>query len=277
VTDLPVVTLAELAGTVDDPTDAEAAAGADLDALAAADGSWGQLAEVARWLATCQVRCPPTTPRLVRAVAFDAATIAGSDTVAELVSLGAAAADRGVDSGADLFVLADTSAPIGALAAIAVLTGSEPVALVLRGAAVPPAVWARQVEALRDLRRRSVARRDDPEALLTAIVDGDPDARPVAAAAGFLLASATRHTPVLLDGVTPVAAALVGRRLAPAAARWWRPIDSSAHPAHRLACTALGTRPILDLGAGNGDGALTDASLAVLDAAVRRAAAPLGS
>jgi nicotinate-nucleotide--dimethylbenzimidazole phosphoribosyltransferase len=181
------------------------------------------------------------------------------------VEAGRRIADQEVDAGADLLIAGDMG--IGnttpATALIAVLTDSEPVAIVGRGTGVDDGGWARKTAAIRDAMYRARGLSADPLGLLR--VCGGAD---LAAMAGFLAQAAVRRTPVLLDGVVVTAAALVADRMAPGARAWWRAGHRSTEPAHSLALQRLQLEPILDLGMRLGEGTGAAVALPVLRAAV---------
>ncbi|MGH3623595.1 MAG: nicotinate-nucleotide--dimethylbenzimidazole phosphoribosyltransferase [Sciscionella sp.] len=184
------------------------------------------------------------------------------ETLAALAA-GRAIADEEVDGGADLLVAGDmgigNTTPAAAL--IATLTGTEPVAVVGRGTGIDDATWMRKAEAIRDARRRAVAVRDDPVALLRTA--GGPD---IAALAAFLAQAAVRRTPVVLDGVVVGAAAAIAEALAPGARDWWVAGHLSAEPAHLLALDLLKLEPLLelDMRLGEGTGAVTALPLVIM-------------
>jgi nicotinate-nucleotide--dimethylbenzimidazole phosphoribosyltransferase len=254
--------------------------------LASASADPGRLGELAEWLAGVQGRDVPQDFTRVRTVVFGAAPggdggsaaiadLVGSgmrsvapreDSIATALAAGAAFADEEVDLGADLLVVAlqGDDAGIPALALVAVLTGTEPVKVLPRGARLAPDAWMELAIAVRDARRRGMPYRAEPIALLEAI--GGPD---LAAAAGFLLRAVGRRTPVLLDGLPAATAALLAYEAQPRAVRWWQSADRSPEPAHELSLTKLGKRPVLDLGIGLGDGTAGLLAVPVLRAAVR--------
>ena len=182
------------------------------------------------------------------------------------VARGARVADDEVDSGADLLIVALASHGVitPAAALVAVLTNTEPVKVLPRGARTSPEVWMRRATVVRDARRRGFGHRTEPDRLLTAIGGID-----LAAAAGFLLQAAMRRTPVLFDGLGAAAAALVAYESQPRAVRWWQPADRVGDPAHELVLTRLGLDPILSLGVGTGDGTAAILAVPVLRAALR--------
>jgi nicotinate-nucleotide--dimethylbenzimidazole phosphoribosyltransferase len=267
--------------------------------LADSSDDLGRLGELAEWLAGVQGCCPPRDFARVRTIVFGAAPgttggsasveaiadLAGSgvrtmerraDSISEAIAAGAALADEEVDGGADLLIAALQGHDAGtALALVSVLTNTEPVKVLPRGARLAPEDWMNLAVAVRDTRRRGMTHRAEPVELLESI--GDPD---VAAATGFLLRAAGRRTPVLLDGLPAASAALVAYEAQPRAVRWWHSADLSPEPAHELALTKLGKRSVLDLGIGLADGTAGLLAVPVLRAAIRTLAvlaAPAGA
>ena len=185
------------------------------------------------------------------------------------VRAGAAVADAEVDAGVDLLVLGDLGAGATTVAAalVAACLRKGAVDVVGRGSGIDDDAWMRKTAAIRDAVRRSRKLATRPVALLQAA--SSPD---VAAAVGFLLRAAARRTPVLLDGVVGVAAALVAARGVPGAEKWWLVGAATAEPAQALAADRLKLTPVLDLGAGRGGGAGALTALGVLRAAQALAA-----
>ncbi|MGH8861287.1 MAG: nicotinate-nucleotide--dimethylbenzimidazole phosphoribosyltransferase [Jatrophihabitantaceae bacterium] len=163
---------------------------------------------------------------------------------------GVAVADDEIDGGADLLIVAVPGSGADAAIAVSVLTNTEPVKVLARGAAATdPDAWMERAVAVRDARRRCLPLREDPDRLLAGI----GSAR-LAAAAGIVLRAAARRTPVLLDGPVAAAAALVAYEVQPRAVRWWAAADLGPDPLHEIALTRLGQGAILGLGTGFGDG-----------------------
>jgi len=187
------------------------------------------------------------------------------DEAAAAVEAGRRIADQEVDAGADLLIAGDMGIGNTTAAAtlIAVLTDSEPVAIVGRGTGVDDVGWMRKTAAIRDAMYRARGMSVDPLGLLR--VCGGAD---LAAMAGFLAQAAVRRTPVLLDGVVVTAAALVADRMAPGARRWWQAGHRSTEPAHPLALQRLQLEPVVDLGMRLGEGTGAAVALTVLRAAV---------
>ncbi len=72
---------------------------------------------------------------------------------------------------------------------------------------------------------------------------------------GFLLQSAVRKTPVILDGVVTAACALVGQRVAFRAPDWWLAAHDSGEPAQAKALDRMAMEPLLSQGLTVGEGA----------------------
>jgi nicotinate-nucleotide--dimethylbenzimidazole phosphoribosyltransferase len=254
--------------------------------------SWGQLTDHAEWIAAAQGADPPHAFRRVRLIRVGPSAaqplpddgLAGvadfddgdSPDVAAAIDAGAALADREADSGTDLVLACWADDGPVPMAAIAALTNTEPVKAMPRGAVLTPDDWMTRAAAVRDLRRLAVARRDEPVDLVTALAeaDGTPAATRLAAVTGLLLRCAARRTPVVLDGLGALAAAVLGHQVHAGAGAWWRAADTSPHPAADLALSRLGHRPVLDMATATGDGSAGVVAVAALRWAVFAAAAP---
>ena len=205
-------------------------------------------------LAAAQSSWPPAPPARI-----------GRPDAVEGVDAGVDAADRLVDGGADLLVLAGGGPPGPALALLAVLLDLEPVAAVGTGS-VPG--WAGLVGTVRDGLRAARPHLGDPDQLL--LVTG---AAEVAGLAGVLLQAAVRRTPVLLSGAPDVwAAAVLAERTAPGTAAWLLAGCSPAGGGAAAAVSELGLEPLLDLRVARPEGA--DLALALLLPAVELAREP---
>jgi nicotinate-nucleotide--dimethylbenzimidazole phosphoribosyltransferase len=247
----------------------------------------GRLVDLADWLGSVQAASPPREPQRVRLVQFGrpgSSVVAGlaadldvgvrtvdelPDAPLDALAAGLALADREVDGGADLVAVA-CPAPVGVAPAVAVsvLAAAEPVRVLERGAAATdPQAWMQRATAVRDLRRRVIRRKDEPEQLLAELGDAT-----LAAAAGFVLQAAVRRTPVLLDGVGASAAALVAYQVQPRTVRWLTAAGTTSDPAQVLAMTTMGLRGILDAAVATGDGIAALIALPALRAAARAAA-----
>ncbi|MFM7043936.1 MAG: nicotinate-nucleotide--dimethylbenzimidazole phosphoribosyltransferase [Ilumatobacteraceae bacterium] len=120
------------------------------------------------------------------------------------------------------------------------------------GAGVPPDALARKREVVRVV-AGSLDGVSDPVAVLCRVGGLE-----VAAMAGSMLACASLHVPVIVDGVTALAAAAIARAIEPSVAQFLVASHSSAEPASAALLELLGLDPILDLGlhVGESTGAL---------------------
>lgn len=182
-------------------------------------------------------------------------------------------ADEEIQAGADLLIPGDMG--IGnttvAAALVAAVLGLPAEDVVGTGTGVDEAGRARKVAVVNAALMRAGNRARDPFDLLTAL--GSACA---AATAGYLVQSAVRGVPVLLDGVFSGAAALIAREIAPDAVRWWLAGHRSTEPSQHFALKALGLEPILDLGMRLGEGSGAVQAVPTLRAA-RAILAAMGS
>ena len=165
---------------------------------------------------------------------------------------GIALADEEADAGTDLVVLGDVSVggTTAAATLIAALCGTDASVVTGRGGSpIDDLTWMRKCAAVRDALRRARLVLGDQVELLAAVGGAD-----LAAATGFLLQCAVRHTPVILDGVVSAAAALVAQRVAFRAPDWWLPGHLSGEPAQEKAYERMAFEPLLDHGVRVGEG-----------------------
>ena len=152
---------------------------------------------------------------------------------ADALEAGITIADAEADRGTDLILLAVPGVGADAALAVSVLTNTEPVKVLSRGAAAtdPEAWMAWPWLEVRDQRLEAIKHRDNADALLAAI--GSPR---LAAAAGLALRAAGRRTPVVLDSVRSRQLARYWRsRRNPVACSWW----SAATTPDPTRCTGL--------------------------------------
>ncbi|MFC8955453.1 nicotinate-nucleotide--dimethylbenzimidazole phosphoribosyltransferase [Streptomyces sp. NPDC057101] len=138
-------------------------------------------------------------------------------------------------------------------ALISVYTGVDPTEVTGRGTGINDETHARKVDVVRralDLHQPDPA---DPIGVLSAVGGLEH-----AALVGLILGAASLRTPVILDGVSTGAAALVARAIAPESLAACIAGHRSAEPGHVAALNKLGLRPLvdLDLRLGEGTGAL---------------------
>ncbi|WP_405494837.1 nicotinate-nucleotide--dimethylbenzimidazole phosphoribosyltransferase [Streptomyces sp. NBC_00096] len=138
-------------------------------------------------------------------------------------------------------------------ALISVFTGVDPAEVTGRGTGINDETHARKVEVVRRALELHQPDPADPIGVLAAVGGLEH-----AAIVGLLLGGASLRTPVILDGVSAGAAALVARAIAPESLSACIAGHRSAEPGHVAALNKLGLRPLvdLDLRLGEGTGAL---------------------
>ncbi|MGW8889143.1 nicotinate-nucleotide--dimethylbenzimidazole phosphoribosyltransferase [Streptomyces sp. NPDC055749] len=211
---------------------------------------------------------PGLLPRKVRAGTADfttgpalsreevlAAIEVGIETARDLVAAG----NKGLLTGE--MGIANTTA---SAALICVYTGIDPAEVTGRGTGINDEMHARKVDVVRRALDLHQPDPSDPIGVLAAVGGLEH-----AAMAGFLLGGASLRTPVILDGVSAGAAALVARAIAPEALAACIAGHRSAEPGHIAALNKLGLRPLvdLDLRLGEGTGALL--ALPIVQSAAR--------
>ncbi|MDO0931637.1 nicotinate-nucleotide--dimethylbenzimidazole phosphoribosyltransferase [Streptomyces sp. DG2A-72] len=184
-----------------------------------------------------------TGPAMTREEAKQAIEV-GIETARDLVAAGNKALLTG-EMG-----IANTTA---SAALISVFTDTDPAEVTGRGTGINDETLARKTEVVRraiDVHQPDPA---DPIGVLAAIGGFEH-----AAIVGLLLGGASLRTPVILDGVSAGAAALVARAIAPEVLAACIAGHRSAEPGHVAALNKLGLRPLvdLDLRLGEGTGAL---------------------
>ncbi|MEV6316898.1 nicotinate-nucleotide--dimethylbenzimidazole phosphoribosyltransferase [Streptomyces sp. NPDC051776] len=138
-------------------------------------------------------------------------------------------------------------------ALISVYTDLDPSEVTGRGTGINDETHARKVDVVRRALELHQPDPADPIGVLAAVGGLEH-----AAIVGLLLGAASLRTPVILDGVSAGAAALVARAIAPEVLAACIAGHRSAEPGHVAALTKLGLRPLvdLDLRLGEGTGAL---------------------
>ncbi|MHA7958130.1 nicotinate-nucleotide--dimethylbenzimidazole phosphoribosyltransferase [Streptomyces sp. L500] len=195
-----------------------------------------------------------TGPAMTREEALRALEV-GIETARDLVTAGNKALLTGEMGIANTTVSA---------ALIAVYTGADPAEITGRGTGINDEMHARKVDVVRRALELHQPDPKDPIGVLAAIGGLEH-----AAMVGLILGGASLRTPVILDGVSAGAAALVARAIAPEALAACIAGHRSAEPGHVAALTKLGLRPLvdLDLRLGEGTGALL--ALPVVQSAAR--------
>ncbi|MFL4903016.1 nicotinate-nucleotide--dimethylbenzimidazole phosphoribosyltransferase [Streptomyces sp. MMS24-I2-30] len=200
---------------------------------------------------------PGLLPRKVRAGTADMTT--GPAMTREEVKQ---AIEVGIETARDLVAAGNKALLTGEMgianttasaALIAVFTGADPAEVTGRGTGINDETLARKTEVVRralDMHQPDPA---DPIGVLAAVGGLEH-----AAIVGLLLGGASLRTPVILDGVSAGAAALVARAIAPEVLAACIAGHRSAEPGHVAALNKLGLRPLvdLDLRLGEGTGAL---------------------
>lgn len=184
-----------------------------------------------------------TGPAMTREEARAAIEV-GIETARDLVAAGNKALLTG-EMG-----IANTTA---SAALISVFTGADPAEVTGRGTGINDETLARKTDVVRRALELHQPDPADPIGVLAALGGFEH-----AAMAGLLLGGASLRTPVILDGVSAGAAALVARAIAPEVLAACIAGHRSAEPGHVAALNKLGLRPLvdLDLRLGEGTGAL---------------------
>ncbi|MER5177842.1 nicotinate-nucleotide--dimethylbenzimidazole phosphoribosyltransferase [Streptomyces sp. NPDC002896] len=200
---------------------------------------------------------PGLLPRKVRAGTADMTT--GPALTREEVK---AAIEVGIETARDLVAAGNKALLTGEMgianttasaALISVFTGADPAEVTGRGTGINDETLARKTEVVRRALELHQPDPTDPIGVLAEVGGLEH-----AAMAGLLLGGASLRTPVILDGVSAGAAALVARAIAPEVLAACIAGHRSAEPGHMAALNKLGLRPLvdLDLRLGEGTGAL---------------------
>jgi nicotinate-nucleotide--dimethylbenzimidazole phosphoribosyltransferase len=163
--------------------------------------------------------------------------------IEESFRLGMTIADTEADSGADVLIPALVGVGSSTVASVlaGVLTGKDAAAMTGRGSGVDDTAWMRKCAAVRDAMRRGRPVLGDQLELLTKV-----GGRDFAALTGFLLQAAIRRVPVLLDGVTTAASAMLVQRIAYRSPQWLLAGALSPEPAHKSALDRLSLEPLVE-------------------------------
>ncbi|WP_189873779.1 nicotinate-nucleotide--dimethylbenzimidazole phosphoribosyltransferase [Streptomyces bluensis] len=200
---------------------------------------------------------PGLLPRKVRAGTAD--MTAGPALTREEVKQ---AIEVGIETARDLVAAGNKALLTGEMgianttasaALIAVFTDTDPSEVTGRGTGINDETLARKTEVVRRAIELHQPDPADPIGVLAAFGGLEH-----AALVGLLLGGASLRTPVILDGVSAGAAALVARAIAPEVLAACIAGHRSAEPGHVAALKKLGLRPLvdLDLRLGEGTGAL---------------------
>ncbi|MEU5153277.1 nicotinate-nucleotide--dimethylbenzimidazole phosphoribosyltransferase [Glycomyces sp. NPDC021274] len=149
----------------------------------------------------------------------------------EVLRLGRESADRAIDAGADILLIAGLGAG-AATASVAVcsfiakddITTYQP-QLRAPGGSVHDAAWMGRVAALRDHLAFNRGFKRSPEALVTRLAGAQ-----LGAMAAAIFTAATRSTAILIDGPAAMAAMMIARDFGLAAPKWCYAPNRSTHP-----------------------------------------------
>ena len=188
------------------------------------------------------------------------------DEARAAVQAGIDVANSLLDAGARVLVTGDmgiaNTTPAAAL--IAVFTRSSAAAVTGHGSGVDEATYARKVRVIRDALAAHAPDPADPLGVLAAVGGLEH-----AALAGFVLAAAARRTPVVLDGVIAVSAALAAAAFAPDVVDAMIAGHRSAEPGATVGLRALNLSPLVDLGLRLGEGTGGVLAVPIVAGAVR--------
>ncbi|MEU4474225.1 nicotinate-nucleotide--dimethylbenzimidazole phosphoribosyltransferase [Micromonospora sp. NPDC023888] len=214
----------------------------------------------------------PALPRLVVASVrrgtrdFTVTAALTRDEALAAVRTGIRIADELIDAGARILLTGDmgigNTTPAAAL--IAAFTGADPLDATGRGTGIDDPTYAHKVAVVRAALTRHAPDPTDPLGVLAAVGGLEH-----AALAGLILGAAARRTPVLLDGVIAVSAALAAAAFAPDAVCAMVAGHRSAEPGATVALRHLGLDPLIDLGLRLGEGTGALLALPVVTGAVR--------
>lgn len=247
-------------------------AGRDLSAFAptATNEQVAQLADTVS-PTHCLARRVHARVTVVDTIASGAIDIEDALSLQELedaVRAGQEAADRAIDSGADLLIPADLGVGNTTVAAALMgrLSNTEPVLIIGPGSGITDVTWKNKVAVIRDAMFRA-RHLTDPLELIQACGGGD-----VAALVGFIAQAAARRTPMLIDSPLTAVSAVLAERLARGSAEWVYAASATDEPAHRLALQDLGLLPLLDMRITTGQAVGSLAALEIIGAGVELAA-----
>ncbi|WP_088287298.1 nicotinate-nucleotide--dimethylbenzimidazole phosphoribosyltransferase [Kineosporia sp. A_224] len=243
-----------------------AASGADeaLGRLAALAVWWAEVRGDARAGAPARVVAlgagddaplPPTVTRR----ALDPAPDGVPTAVDAAVARGTALADELADAGTDL-VLLPLELGIAGRALTGYLMGLDPVETNgWQTTDLDDERWMDEVALVRDTQWALRGLRGRPIAMVRVLADPR-----LAAATAFLLRSAVRRTPVVLDGPGAVTTALLAARCSRLASRWWLPAEVGDAPLHERSLGSLNLTAVTRLGLRVEDGTASAGALGLL-------------
>jgi nicotinate-nucleotide--dimethylbenzimidazole phosphoribosyltransferase len=181
------------------------------------------------------------------------------------LEIGASAAERLVAGGSRILCTGEVG--IGNTTSSAILIGRfcdvKAVEVTGRGSGISDEIYKSKLEIV-DTQLKKINELDDPLEILAKVGGLE-----IAALVGFITRGATLRVPILLDGVTTLAAALVAKSLKPEVSSLFILGHLSAEPASQIAAKHLSLRPILDLNLRLGEGTGAILAIPILRAACR--------
>ena len=174
-----------------------------------------------------------------------------SEQLEDCLNYGREIADKHADEGTQLLTLGEASRGLTTVCAaiIGTVCRLEPVKTVGRGSGIDDHAWRTKTAIIRDAQFR--VRDDRQDALLILRRIGGAD---LAVMTGILAQAAVRRTPVLVDGLGTITAALCAQLISPGASAWWQVATAGSEPAISPALKVLHMEPLLDLQLGTGQG-----------------------
>jgi nicotinate-nucleotide--dimethylbenzimidazole phosphoribosyltransferase len=181
------------------------------------------------------------------------------------LEVGASAAERLVAGGSRILCTGEVG--IGNTTSSAILIGRfcdvKAVEVTGRGSGISDETYKSKLEIV-ETQLKKVYEVNDPLEILAKVGGLE-----IAALVGFITRGATLRVPILLDGVTTLAAALVAKQLKPEVSNLFILGHLSAEPASQIAAKHLSLRPILDLNLRLGEGTGAILAIPILRAACR--------
>jgi len=171
--------------------------------------------------------------------------------VEQAMDVGARAADHLADGGAALVAAGEVGIgnTTSAAALVCAMTGEAPDDIVGRGTGIDDETHARKIRVVVDALRRSQPDSRDPVGVLAALGGLE-----LAATVGFMLRSAARRVPIVLDGFLTGASALVARGIRPDVSEFFVASHLSGERGSQAVLAALNLAPLLSLGMRLGEG-----------------------
>ena len=187
------------------------------------------------------------------------------EEVNRALDVGTEIANRLVDGGARALVTGEMGIgnTTAAAAVIAALTGRGPEAVTGRGTGIDDAMLAHKIAVI----DKAIARLPagaDARAVLSEVGGLE-----ITALTGYIVGSAARRVPVVVDGVIADAALLAAADLCPQAVGFVFAGHRSTEPGAAAVLEHLGIEPILDLGMRLGEGSGACLALPILEASAR--------